>query len=113
MYADEDSLQITLVKALRENRVDVRTAIEEQTLEHIDEMQVAHAHDLGRVIFTSNICDFCRIHVHFIKENRPHAGILIIKQGVSVGERLRRILKMQESLSSIDMKDRLEYLSNW
>lgn len=41
-----------------------------------------------------------------------HAGIIVAKQA-SVGEIVRRFLRLAAALSAEDMENRLEYLSNW
>jgi hypothetical protein len=39
--------------------------------------------------------------------------ILSQQQRYSVGEQLRRILRIREALSAADMRNRVEFLSNW
>ena len=40
-------------------------------------------------------------------------SIVVSEQGPSVGERLRRLLKLNDARTAEEMRGRLEYLSNW
>jgi hypothetical protein len=53
------------------------------------------------------------LHGEFLREGKSHAGIIVAAQGPAIGERLRRLLKLNDSLTAEEMKDRLEFLSNW
>ncbi len=47
-------------------------------------------------------------------ENVVHAGIILARQRqYSVGEQMRRLLKLVGAMSAEDMQDRLEFLSDW
>jgi len=47
-----------------------------------------------------------------MKKGKHHGGIIVAKQ-ISIGELVKRLLRLASTLSPEDMKDRLEYLSNW
>ena len=114
MYADEDSLDENFLSALRRIGVDVRTAAEEHMRRSSDAEQIEHAKSMGRVVYTSNVGDFCRLHREYAASARSHSGILIIRQNVyGVGELVRRVLNLQAARTSGDMVGQLEYLSNW
>jgi hypothetical protein len=84
---------------LRRAGIDVRTTYEENMLRSDDDVQLMHARKLNRVIYTSNVGDFCRLHSQFLKTGNSHAGIVIIMQGAfSVGDGVRRLLSMQRAL---------------
>ena len=112
-YCDEDSQNRALVKALRSRGVEVTSAGEAGLLGQTDEAQLSWANEQGLVLFTHNVGDFCRLHGQFLREGRPHAGIVVAEQGPSVGERLRRLLKLNHTRTAEEMRDRLEFLSNW
>lgn len=64
--------------------------------------------------YTYNARDFCRLHSEFLRSGRHHAGIIIGEQQVlSVGEEMRRLLRLSDARSKQEMKDRLDYLGNW
>lgn len=112
-YCDEDSQNQALLRALRSRGLDVTSAGEAGLLGRTDEEQLIWALEQGRVVFTHNVGDFCRLHTEFLREGKEHAGIVVAGQGPSVGERLRRLLKLNDALTREEMRNRLEYLSNW
>ena len=112
-YCDEDSQNRALVKALRSRGVEVTSASEAGLLGQTDEAQLSWANEQGRVVFTHNVGDFCRLHGQFLREGNAHAGIVVAEQGPSVGERLRRLLKLNDARDAEQMRNRLEFLSNW
>ena len=112
-HCDEDSQNRALLRALRSRGVEVTSAGEAGLLGQIDEAQLSWANEQGRVMFTHNVADFCRLHGQFLREGKPHAGIVVAEQGPSVGERLRRLLKLNEARTAEETRNRLEFLSNW
>jgi hypothetical protein len=64
-------------------------------------------------LFTHNVGDFCRLHGQLLREGKPHAGIVVAEQGSPVGERLRRLLKLNDARTAEQMRNCLEFLSNW
>ena len=80
----------------------------------LDEEQLAFATERGCVLYTHNISDFCRLHAEWISAGREHAGMILVpQQRFSVGEQLRRILRIRAATSAEDMKNRIEFLANW
>jgi len=47
-----------------------------------------------------------------VKARKTHSGIILSDQ-LPVGTMLKRVMKLWFSLSPEDMKNRLEFLSNW
>ncbi len=66
LYLDEDTVRKAFVQALRENGVDVVTVSDANNLGRIDEEQLIWATEQGRVIYTFNSRDFCRLHGSFL-----------------------------------------------
>ena len=112
-YCDEDSQNRALVQALRSRGVEVTSAAEAGLLAHTDEAQLLWAREQGRVLFTHNVGDFCRLHYQFLREAKQHAGIVVAEQGPSIGERLRQLLRLNDTRTAEEMRNRLEFLSNW
>jgi hypothetical protein len=56
-----------------------------------DNEQLMEAAKLGRALVTFNQKDYTRLHIESLKQNSPHAGILMGPQ-VSLKEALKRIL---------------------
>jgi DNA-binding transcriptional MerR regulator len=113
LYCDEDSQNRALIKALRSRGMEVTSAGEAALLGQSDEAQLSWAHKEGRVLFTHNVADFCRLHEQFLRGGQHHAGIVVAEQGPSVGERMRRLLKLNDARTAEEMRDRLEFLGNW
>jgi hypothetical protein len=114
LYFDEDSLDRDLVRALRARGVDVTTALDASMMGRGDEAHLLFATNQGRVLYSFNRGDFFRLHAQYAAEGRPHAGILLARQQYySVGEQLRRVLKVMALRTAADMCDRVEFLSAW
>ena len=114
LYFDEDSMRHALVEALRKRNVDTLTAFEAGTTEQTDEQQLEYAAARGRAIYSFNVGDFCRIHSEWLVRHKSHAGIILARQRqFSVGEQMRRLLRLIGTMSAEDMQDRLEFLSDW
>lgn len=114
LYFDEDSMRHSLVRALRVRGVDVVTPLEAGTVGYEDAHQLQWAAAAGRVLYSSNCSDFGRLHRDFHENAWHHAGIVLVRQGrLSVGEQMRRILRLIASRSAEQMVDQLEFLSSW
>ncbi len=114
LYIDEDSMQRSLVRALRARGIDVLTALEAGMLERPDEEHLRFATEQGRVLYTFNIRDFYRLHTEYMQRNKHHAGIILAKQQhYSIGAQLRALLNLVATKAPEDMHDRVEFLSAW
>lgn len=114
LYCDEDSLQHALVLALRKRGVDILTVLEAGMLAEPDERQLAYAAAQGRAIYSFNVGDFCRLHAQWLAKVKSHAGIILAQQQqYSIGEQMRRLVKLTASLSTEEMQNRLEFLGSW
>ena len=83
-------------------------------MESSDETQLLWAARERRVILTYNAADFCRLHVQFIEEGHPHAGIIIAEQQrLSVGEMMRSVLRLLATINAEAMQNQLEFLNRW
>lgn len=112
LYFDEDIMEKALVLALRSRDVDVLTVGEAGRVGESDEAQLIWATEQGRVLYSSNIGDFCQLHTDFIAEGRTHAGILLVsQQRYSVGEKLRGILRLISAKSAEEMVNQLDFLT--
>lgn len=79
LYTDED-MSALVAKLLRSRGFDITTVPEQSALGKTDREQLAFATALGRCILTHNRVDFERLHLQFIEERNPHAGIIIVPQ---------------------------------
>ncbi len=114
IYIDEDAERRGLVNALRSRGVTVLTALEAGLTGTPDEQQLAHATERDCVLYSHNASDFYRLHTEWVSTGREHAGMILVpQQRFSVGEQLRRILRIRAAANAESMKNRVEFLANW
>jgi hypothetical protein len=114
LYLDEDAQRGSLVKALRERGVDVQTANEAGMSDRDDDEHLQFATAQGRVLYSFNVGDFNRLHAEYVNQNQTHAGIILSpQQKFSVGEQLRRLLRIINAKSAEQMRDTVEFLGAW
>jgi hypothetical protein len=103
-----------LLRALRARGVDITTALDEGMIERSDGEHLDYATAQERVLYTLNVADFYRLHMTYLAQGKGHAGIILARQQrYSVGEQMRRLLKLVASRSPEQMRDRVEFLSAW
>lgn len=111
---DEDSSDSDLIQALRLRAVDVVSASEAGLLGATDEEQLQWCIASRRVIYSANRRDFYRIHSEMLQEGKAHCGIILaLQQHYSVGEQMRRLLRLMNTLSAEEMRNHIEFLSHW
>jgi hypothetical protein len=114
LYCDEDTVRHALVAALRQRGVDVRTALDAEMIQATDDEQLAYATGDARTLYTFNMKDFCRLHGEWLATGRCHAGVVVARQQqYSVGEQMRRLLKLIAIKTRDEMHNQLEFLSDW
>jgi len=103
-----------LIAGLRARGVNVLTASEAETRKLRDDEQLEYATAEGRVLYTFNTSDFYRLHTVWITQGRSHAGIIFApQQRYSIGEQMRRLLKLIRLRSAEEMVGNIEFLSHW
>jgi len=110
-YTDEDVYR-AVAQQLRANGWDAFSAVEAGRAARSDEEQLDHAAAEGRVLVTFNVGDFARLHHERLASGGAHAGIVVSAQR-PIGDVLRRLLHLAQTLTAREMRNRLEYLSNW
>ena len=114
LYIDEDAMDNDLIRALRSRSVDVVTPREAGMIECKDGDQLDYATAQGRVLYSFNVGDFYRLHTEYLSQGRSHAGIILAQQQrYSVGEQMRRLLKLIAAKSAEAMGNQVEFLSTW
>lgn len=111
LYMDED-VPVSLAQALVNRGTDVMTTQKAGNTGNSDLEQLTFSTRESRVLFTHNIKDFILLHKDFSGHNHPHAGILVSDQ-LPIGILLKRTMKLWFTLNRADMKNHLEFLSNW
>ncbi len=103
-----------LIAALRSRGVTVLTPLDAGLIGMPGEEQLAFATAHDCVLYTFNVSDFHRLHVDWISAGREHAGMVLApQQRFSVGEQLRRILRLRAGTTTASMRSRAEFLGNW
>src|SRR5262245_16849816 len=114
IYLDEDSMNHALEAALRSHGVDVLTPLQAGMIQVRDDEKLNYAAAEGRAIYSFNVGDFYRLHGEFLAAGRPHAGIILSQQQqFSIGEQMRRLLKLIATLTEDEMVNRVEFLGAW
>lgn len=78
----------------------------------LDACQLAWAAQEARVFVTFNVAHLAQLHYQWMARARHHAGVIVSQQRL-IGDILRRLLRLGNTLTAADMQDRLEYLSTW
>jgi hypothetical protein len=113
IYADEDSARGAFVSGLRLRGVEVLTSLEAGMSGADDEDQLTFATRRGYIVYSFNASDFLRIHTARLEAGGQHAGIILApQQRYSIGEQIRRVLCIRDSVIG-SMRNRVEFLSNW
>ena len=83
-------------------------------IERDDDEHLIYATAQGRGIFSFNMGHFCRLHSEYLTNQQSHAGIVVSRQQrYSVGEQMRRLLKLIATKTADEMRNQLEFLSDW
>lgn len=101
LYLDEDSVNRALILALQARGMDVTNALDAGQAGRTDSEQLEHSTAAGRVLFTYNVGDFFRLHTRLLEEGATHGGLILApQQRYSVGEQMRRVLRISRERSS-------------
>jgi hypothetical protein len=100
LYIDEDAMSRALIRGLRSRGIDVTTTLEEGMVGQSDRAQLEYAAATGRVFFTFNIGDFCRLHKHI-----SHIEITILESWLFTANDIPSVNSCADCLS-LRMQDR-------
>lgn len=101
----DESVNPAVAAGLRRRGVDVTTARDGALLGVSDVAQLDFAAREERVLFTHD-ADFLRLHA----QGSTHAGIVHVRQPVSVGYCIRGLLLIHQVLAPEDMSGQVEFL---
>ena len=111
IYTDQDVTN-AVANALKRREIQAWTTPERGNRGLTDKEQIDFATEQEAALLTHNVEDFPRLHYEFIRNDKDHAGIIVAKQA-PVGSIVKSLLTLASEHDSEDMKNRLEYLSNW
>jgi hypothetical protein len=113
-YLDEDSAEQALVQALRSRGVEVLVPHEVGLHGADDLVQLRWCAEREYVLISHNASDFCRHHREFLTCGETHAGLIVVQQQtLSVGGRLRGLIKLAAARSPEAMRNHIAFLSAW
>ena len=102
------------MNALRSRGVIVLTPLEAGLTGVPDEQQLAYATERECILYSHNASDFYRLHTEWLSAGCEHAGMILApQQRFSIGEQLRRILRIRADATAESMRNRVEFLTNW
>jgi hypothetical protein len=114
LYVDEDAMDEDLIYALRAHGVDIITALQAGMIERDDKEHLDYATAQGRVLYSFNVRDYYRLHMEYLSQGKSHAGIILARQQrYSIGDQMRRLLRLIATKSAEEMKNHVEFLSAW
>lgn len=103
-----------LVRALRSRSIDVLTALDAGMIRREDGDHLRFATEHGRVLYSFNLADYDEIHRAWLSDRRDHAGMILAQQKrLSIGEQLRRLVRLVGSRPPESMRNHVEFLSRW
>lgn len=108
LLIDED-VHATLSEALRKRGYDAINVQELGKKGISDQGLIDEAIKNRSCIMTYNIKDFIILHNNFLERNQSHFGIIVSKQ-LSLGETLKRLLKILKTSTAEKIKGRVEFL---
>jgi len=111
IYTDED-IYGCVARALRERGYAAISTPETGNLGQSDKFQLSYAVSRKRAILTFNVRDFVQLHNRYIQYNRDHWGIIVSKR-LPVGVVIKHACTLLNRLTADEMKNRLEYLTDW
>ena len=112
-YLDDDSASRTVVRELKRLGFNVRTPDEAGRRGVPDEQHLEFSAMEGHALVTGNQADFVRLHWEWIESGRHHAGIIIARQTMGLGQLVQLLARLGELVDAEQMRDNLEFLSAW
>lgn len=114
LYCDEDTMDADLVRALRVRGVNVTTALDQGMIRQHDSDHLEHSSSQERALYSFNVGDYNKLHTDYLSQGKRHSGIIVARQQIySVGEQMRRLLRIVAQISGEEMKDSILFLSDW
>lgn len=111
LYIDEDAMSRALIRGLRSRGIDATTVFDEGMVGKSDRAQIEYATRTGRVLYSFNVADYCRLHKEYLNERKFHSGIVVVyRQRYSAGQQLRLLLKLADEKSAEDLTNELIFL---
>jgi hypothetical protein len=112
LYLDEDAMDGNLVWTLRVRGVDVETALDAGLINTPDAKHLEYASLNGRTLYSFNVGHYMALHTNYLSAGQNHAGLILSQQQrYSVGEQMRRLVRLVHMRSAESMRNRVEFLA--
>ncbi len=111
LYTNTD-IHGKLVSKLRQKGFDAVSAYEEKSGDLSDAEHLEYAASQGRAILTHNSKDFEPLYQQWWETGKHHSGVIVSKR-IGLGEWLRRVLRLLNTLTAGEMKDNFINLSEF
>ncbi|HKS92072.1 MAG TPA: DUF5615 family PIN-like protein [Tepidiformaceae bacterium] len=111
-YLDDNVERRALAKELERRSVDVLRATDAGYHAALDEVHLAFATSVGRVVVTSDE-DFHSIHWAWVAQQRMHAGIVMVAPDMSIGERVAGLCALNDTYTKELVRNQLIFLRQW
>ncbi len=111
-FCTDDDVYAAIAIGLRKAGLDAVSTPDAGRRGASDDSQLTWAADQGKVLVTFNVAHFSMLHSTWIGTGRHHAAIIVSSQR-PVGDVVRRLLHLADTLDANPMHDRLEFLGDW
>src|SRR3989304_3949285 len=111
VYADAD-INGYMVRELQRRKVDIEYARQIGHDDWDDDAQLEYAVSAKRSFLTHNIKHFEPLYQKWWTENRLHYGIIVSPQ-FEIGEMVRRLLKLLDSVTAEEMVNNYKHLGEF
>lgn len=106
----DQHVPVQIADGLRRRGIDVITAFEDGQAKSDDDLLLARATELNRVLFTQDR-DFLRIADLWQAKGRAFTGIIYAHQlTITIGQAVRDLELMAQVFIAVDMVNRVEYI---
>lgn len=109
LYLDED-VSVLVAQLLRPHGFEVLTTLDAHNLGSSDAVQLRYAAEHHWTLLTHNRIDYERLQVEGLRDQRPHAGILIANRRASDFDFARRIMTVLNRFTPEEIANHLLYL---
>lgn len=101
----------SLVRGLEARGIDVLTTFDAGMVGSDDAAQLDFANEQGRVIFTFNVADFCRLDAEYQSSGSQHAGIVVAhRRKLSLGEQVHGLARLTSTVPAEAIVAQLVFL---
>lgn len=106
----DEHVPAALADLLRQRGVDVLHVVDTTLRGVPDDVLLAEAARLARVLVSYNVRDFSQLTVTWARQEREHAGVLLVPGQPAVGELARRLLEALDRYASTGLRNTILFV---